>query len=471
MNQRILANLGFLLQTAGLLTIIPIAVGFVFNETQQLISLFVTAVTFLGAGFLLNALCERKDLNVKSASTLLFLAFLILPLIGAIPYLYFDPFNSANPTDLFTNSYFESVSGFATNGLTFISNPDALPQSILVYRSLTEVMGGVGVVFLVLAFFQSKRALPKLGGVLGIENLNRNLKRMFFMVLAIYGIYIVVFTAVFYLLGYHNLVATGAFVIDTLTGGFSPNPLQVQQYLSFGPQVFIIVLMFLGSVNFAFNYHLLTGKIKKAVSLEIVLFIAIIAAASIALFFAANIGFMDSLFHVVSMASTQGVYYLNISAFNPSAISILITLMAIGGCAFSMAGGIKVSRLLTLGTSFGQLVKTSFTKSAASKKKRAREDFSEAFPAVASILLFIAVLVVFALLFSTIGVSFEEALFEVGSALSTTGATMGAITVAMPVAYKWLIIAAMIIGKVEILTVIVVLFPLTVKKLKRKTLA
>jgi trk system potassium uptake protein TrkH len=470
MNQRILANLGFLLQTAGLLTIIPIAAGFIFNETQQLIPLFITAMTFLGGGFLLNALCERKDLNVKSSSTLLFSAFLILPLIGAIPYLYLDPFSSTNTLDRFTNSYFESASGFTTTGFSFIANPDALPRSILVYRSLTEIMGGVGVVFLILAFFQSKRALPKLGGVLGIENLNKNLKRMFFLVLAIYGIYIIFFTAVFYLLGYTNLVVTGTFVIDILTGGFALNPLQFQQYLAVVPQILIIVLMFLGSVNFSFNYHLLTGKVKKVFSPEIGLFIAIIAAASIALVFVAGVGFFDSLFHVVSMASTQGIYYLNISALNPNAVSLLITLMAIGGCAFSMAGGIKISRLLTLGTAFGQLVKMTFAKSPR-KKKTAKEELTEAFPAVTSILLFTAVLVVFTLLFSTIGVSFEQALFEVGSALSTTGATMGAVTVAMPLAYKWLIIAAMTIGKVEILTILVVLVPFTVKKFKRKTLA
>ena len=96
---------------------------------------------------------------------------------------------------------------------------------------------------------------------------------------------------------------------------------------------------------------------------------------------------------------------------------------------------------------------------------------SEALPALASILLFITVLIVFSLLFSTIGVSFQDALFEVGSALSTTGATLGAVSVTMPTFYKWLIIAAMTIGKVEILTIITVLTPITIKKLKRKTIA
>jgi hypothetical protein len=64
MRQRILANLGFLLQTAGLLTLLPIGVGFVYSETEALIPLFITCITFLCVGFMLNALCERKDLNI-----------------------------------------------------------------------------------------------------------------------------------------------------------------------------------------------------------------------------------------------------------------------------------------------------------------------------------------------------------------------------------------------------------------------
>ncbi|MCL2358663.1 potassium transporter TrkG [Candidatus Bathycorpusculum sp.] len=467
MNQRIIANLGFLLQTAGLLTIIPIITGFIFNETAQLIPLFLTALAFLGGGFFLNALCERKDLTVKSASTLLFLAFIILPLIGAIPYLYLDPFASANGLDRFTNSCFESVSGFTTTGFSFISNPEVLPRSVLVYRSLTEVMGGVGVVFLILAFFQSRRALPRLGGVLGIENLSRNLKRMFFMVLAIYGIYILVFTGIFYLLGYTDFVATGTFVIDTLTGGFSPNTLTFQQYLSVAPQILILLLMFLGAVNFSFNYNLLAGKFKKIFSPEIVLFICIMVTASIVLFFVMDIGFFDSLFHVVSLASTQGIYYLNLATFSSNAVVLLVILMSVGGCAFSMAGGIKISRLLALGTSFGHLISMPFTKSDR-QKETTKTEITEAFPAVMAILFFFAALVVFALLLSTMGISFGHALFEMGSALSTTGATMGAVSVAMPLGYKWLIMVSMIIGKVEIVTVFAVLVPFFVKKIRRR---
>ena len=290
MRSRICANLGFLMQITGLLTILPIAIGFIYNETQNLVPLFLACVAFLGCGFLLNSLCERKDLDFKSSSILLLSAFIILPLIGALPYIYSDPFHSANLADRFTNGYFESISGFTTTGFSFISNADALPRSLLVYRSLTELMGGIGVVFLLLAFFQSRKSLNSLGNALGIDNLNGNLRKTFYSVFAIYGIYIVAFIIFFALLGFTDLIKTGTFVIDTITGGFQPSAQEFQQYMGLLPKVLMIILMMVGSVNFAFNYHLFTGKLKKLFSAEIAVFFLIIALATLAISLVANVG-------------------------------------------------------------------------------------------------------------------------------------------------------------------------------------
>src|SRR4030043_721308 len=182
MSSRIYANLGFLLQIAGFLTILPIGIGLVFEETETVVALFLACVTFLGCGFLLNALCERKDLDFKSSNVLFLVAFILLPLIGAIPYVYIDPFTSISGLERFTNSYFESISGYTTTGFSFIVNADVLPKSLLVYRSLTELMGGVGIVFLLLAFFQSRRSLNHLGNTMGVDKVNGNLKKTFFSV-------------------------------------------------------------------------------------------------------------------------------------------------------------------------------------------------------------------------------------------------------------------------------------------------
>lgn len=459
MYKHILANLGFLLQIAGLLTVLPILVGLYLNEIQTLAPLFLTCISFLVSGFLMNALCERKDLDFKSSCVLILLAFVLMPLIGAIPYAYSDPFNSPNPAERLTNAYFESISGFTTTGFSFVSNTDTLPRSLLIYRSMTELMGGVGIVFLLLAFFHSRKSLNHLGNALGIERIGNNLKRIFISVFLIYGIYIVAFTVIFYLLGVQDIIKTGTFAIDTITGGYAPTVDQFQQYMSIPMRIGIIALMFVGSVNFSFNYRLFTLKLKKALSKEVLLYLLIIAIATVLIFFLTGRGALTSLFHVVSMSSSTGYDYINIPTLNETAKSILILLMILGGCSFSMAGGIRIYRIISFFKSIKQSVKGILVKEKVIKEetKKAEENNVEQFSILVAIVLFIATLIVFSIIFSTIGVSFTDAIFEVGSALTTNGISMGATTVFMPIAYKWLLIISMIIGRIEIIPILIAL--------------
>jgi trk system potassium uptake protein TrkH len=464
MSKRLLANLGFLLQIAGLLTILPIGIGLYFSETQAVISLFIACVSFLGLGFLMNALCERKELDFKGSNLLFLATFVVLPLIGAIPFFYTNPFGSTNLLDIFTNGIFESVSGFTTTGFSFITTPETLPSSLLVYRSLTELMGGVGIVFLLLAFFQSRKSLNRFSNSIGVDNVCGSVKRTYLSVFAIYSVTILDFTGIFYTLGFTNVLNTGTFVIDTLTGGFSPSALQFQQYLFLGPKLVLMVLMLIGGLNFAFIYNLVTRKTGKAASTEVALFLVIIAVGAVAISAAANIAPMDSLFHAISMSSSIGTSYLPISAFGETGLAILIVLMLIGGCAFSMAGGIRVSRLIAIAKSskeaaLGILAKENVI--SRPRKNSANGDASDSLgnlSAAVSILLFLVMLVAFAVIFTTMGLSFTSAIFEVGSALTTNGISMGATTIAMGVGYKWLMIAAMVIGRVEILSILLALF-------------
>ncbi len=461
MSIRIYANLGFLLQIAGLLTILPIGVGLYFNETQTVVGLFLACVAFLGCGFLLNAMCERKDLDFKSSNLLFLAAFIVLPLIGALPYFYLDPFGSANAFERFSNGIFESVSGFTTTGFSFIANPETLSNSLLIYRSLTELMGGVGIVFLLLAFFQSKqKSMESYSSTIGVENVNGNLKKTFLSVLGIYGGYILAFTAIFYALGFTKLIGTGTFMIDTITGGFQPPAAQFQAYTAFLPKIFLIALMLLGSLSFAFSYYLFTRKPRKALSWEVLAFLTIILVGTVAFSLLGNFNALDSLFHVVSMSSSTGFYFIPLSSLTSTCLSILIVLMLIGGCAFSMAGGIRVSRLLEFGKSAKASIKAVLVKEHVIPEDQAissGEIRFEFLSAPVIIILFVTILVVFSIIFTTIGVTFTDALFEVGSALTTNGISMGATTISMPIGYKWLMIAAMTIGRVEILTILIAL--------------
>ncbi len=465
MSSRIYANLGFLLQIAGLLTVLPIGVGLYFEETQAVVSLFIACVVFLGCGFLLNALCVRKDLDFKSSNVLFLAAFIILPLIGALPFIYYDPFTSANMFERFSNGIFESVSGFTTTGFSFVTNPDVLPKSLLIYRSITELMGGVGIVFLLIAFFQSKKkSMETYSNSIGVENVNGNLKKTFLSVFAIYSGYIIAFTIIFFALGFTNIISTGTFMIDTITGGFQPSEPQFQQFLSFAPKILLTVLMLLGSLNFAFSYHLFTRKPRKAISLEIVVFFLIILFGTLSFSLLGNFNVEDSLFHVVSMSSSTGFSFIPLTSLSSTLMSMLIVLMLIGGCTFSMAGGIRVSRLVAFAKSVKESIKGVLIKEHVIPAEEPHplignnsNGYSEHLSAPVIILLFGLVLVIFSVIFTTLGVSFTDALFEVGSALTTNGISLGYTNVLMPIGYKWLMIAAMTIGRVEILSILIAL--------------
>src|SRR3989338_1098180 len=104
----ILANMGFVMQMSGIFILIPIILSFIFGETNATIALFVTATAFLAFGFVLNALCERKDLTFKESASLIVLVFVFLSIIGAIPYFYLGIFEGSIAEKI-TDSIFESA--------------------------------------------------------------------------------------------------------------------------------------------------------------------------------------------------------------------------------------------------------------------------------------------------------------------------------------------------------------------------
>jgi trk system potassium uptake protein TrkH len=254
----------------------------------------------------------------------------------------------------------------------------------------------------------------------------------------VYTLFVAIFTAVFYFVyppNAPNIIIASTTAIDVLTGGYQPN-------VTAGIGVFqvsILVLMFLGSLNFSFHYNLIRLKFRELLTPEIKFYLEVLAVVTVVICFLAWVNPFDSLFHVVSMASSTGIEYFSI-ATTPVAAKILFILIGLaGGCAFSMTGGIRMQRI-------HQLVNA-----------LRRNDDAPTRDELRSILLFlvsfVALLLLLSLAFSTVGISFLDSVFEVGSALTTNGVSMGITTIALPLGYKWLLTFAMVIGRVEILNI------------------
>jgi trk system potassium uptake protein TrkH len=304
--------------------------------------------------------------------------------------------------------------------------------SLLFYRSLVEFIGGVGFVYILVAFLYPSESLDGFCEAFGIEKLSDNLKKVFASIILIYTLFVVIFTAIFYFTYSNNLIVSSCVAIDVLTGGYQPN-------ISAGIGIFqvsILVLMLLGSLNFSFHYNLFTLKLRKLLSPEIKFYLEFLAVVTVVISFLAWINPFDSLFHVVSMASSTGIEYVNIAA-TPIAAKVLFILVGLaGGCAFSMAGGIRMNRIHQLVNALRR-----------NDDKPTRDELKSILVFIIS---FVVLLLLLSLAFSTVGISFLDSVFEVGSALTTNGVSMGITTVALPLGYKWLLIFAMVVGRVEI---------------------
>jgi len=244
-----------------------------------------------------------------------------------------------------------------------------------------------------------------------------------------------VFTVIFYFTYSSNIVIACCTAIDILTGGYQPN---ITSGIGLF-QISILALMLLGSLNFHFHYNLFRLKLRKLVTPEIRLFLGILVAATLIICLLAWVNPFESFFSVVSMASSTGIESFSIASTTVGAKIVFILLELGGGCAFSMAGGIRIQRIQTILNAI--------------RKNGDQPDGEELKAAIISIVGFLATLIVLCSVFSTMGVGILDSLFEVGSALSTNGISMGATTVVMPIGYKWLMILAMIIGRIEIVSI------------------
>jgi trk system potassium uptake protein TrkH len=419
----------------GLLLVLPIAIGLQAGEVQVVASLIATCFLSFGVGFVFNSFAERKELDERTSLWLMVATFTVLPLVLMVPFVWNNVFNSGNPFDLLTNAYFESVSGFTTTGFTFISNPESLPLSLLFYRSLVEFIGGIGFVYILVAFLYPKEGLDVFAETFGVEKLSTNLKKVFLSIILVYTFFAAVFSAIFYFTYSPNLVISSCAAIDVLTGGYQPN-------IAAGIGIFqisILILMLLGSLNFSFHYNLFHLKLRNLLTPEIKFYLMVLAVVTAIISILAWINPFDSLFHVVSMASSTGIEYLNIAAVSLGAKMTFIVIGLMGGCAFSMAGGIKMQRIQQLANAL---------------RKNSDQPTREELKAILMFVIgFVAIVLILSLAFSTIGITFIDSVFEVGSALTTNGVSMGATTIALPIGYKWLLTFAMIVGRVEIVSI------------------
>ena len=448
----ILGNLGFVLQFAGVLLLVPAIVATILAETEIATGIYLNTVLLLVTGFFLNSYGEKASLNLRQASVLVFCSLFLLTLFGTTPYLYVSAPDLA-PTEAFSNAFFSSAAGFTTGGISLYDEPENLPQSFTFYRSFTQLVGGMSFIYLVITAFYPESKLQSMRGFISGRTLH--MRELFGTITIIFALYIVIVALLLWIFGENkNLMDNFSLAMSTLaTGGFLPNS-TILENLVWQEEIVLMGAMILGALPFTFHYGFVRKKfLSPKLGKEVLTYFTILISAT--LLFMAISGFnpLDSAFYSVSASTTAGLQQETLSGLNPTAHGILIILMFIGGCGFSTAGGLKVFRLFHL-------------KSIRDVLKKEKRDLlpigtkKEVYSTLIILGLFpIIALITAGHLSSIENVSYENAFFESVGVITTGGLSAGVIDLDTDPATKVVLGFLMIFGRLEIIAIIYIFVP------------
>ena len=471
MNQaKILNFFGLLLIMFGMSFVVPLAVAIFYGDS--LIAVFGSGMFILVLlGFLSWFFTKdnKQELSLSDGFVITVLFWLVLSASGSIPFVLFG-FSVVD-------SFFESMSGITTTGATVIAGLDDLPRSLLIYRQLLQWLGGMGLIVLAIA------VMPLLGiggGQLfktqtpGPMSEQRLTPRITSTARALWSIYLAltvlcIFAYRFAGMDYFDAVSHAFSTVSI--GGFSTHDLSIGYFNSLSVEIVCMIFMLLSAMSFAVHYSAVYRRqvLKYFYDPELRFFISllvtILALVCLSLInHDINNPIRKGLFQTISILTTTGFLTDNYSAW-PGYISFMLLVGAfMGACSGSVGGGIKSWRILImLKHAYKQIFKIIHPNSINTIKLGKRvvdSNVSEAVWGFFSIYI-ISFMVLFLLVLAT-GLDFITAFSAVGACLNNLGPGLGEIAsnyASVPSTTKILLCFAMILGRLEIFTFLVVLMP------------
>ena len=346
--------LGILLIFEGGFMAVPTATAAVYHEPELLLFAILAAALLLTGIIITRFKPKNKNLFARDGFVIVALSWLVLSFFGALPVYI------SGTIPKFVDAMFESVSGFTTTGASILHDLAPVPKCMLMWRSFTHWVGGMGVLVFIMAI------LPLAGGqnmyLMKAESpgpsVSKLVPRVRQTAMLLYIIYFVMTVAEFILLligGMPLFDAINISVATAGTGGFSCNPAGMP-YSPFCLNV-ITVFMILFGVNFTCYFLLLHKRFKDAFTDELKVYLGIIAFAiltitlnvrHLAMFKGTGEALMHSAFTVGSLMTTTGFATVDFNQWPAYSRTLLVLLMFVGACAGSTGGGIKVSRIIIL---------------------------------------------------------------------------------------------------------------------------
>ncbi|MGR3219803.1 MAG: TrkH family potassium uptake protein, partial [Candidatus Anammoxibacter sp.] len=363
----VLGNLMLLL--AGIM-LAPLGVAIYFGSFTEIQSFLFPIVAAGITGFAMRFFTKNDtaSLGVREAFGIVTFGWLLCALFGAIPYWH------SGLCSGFSNAYFESMSGFTTTGSTIFRNVEILPHSILFWRSLSQWLGGMGIIVFFVAFLPAL----KVGGYQLVSaeapgpKTDKIKPRIAEAAKLLWYIYLslTVLLIIFLIAGGMNTFDTVCHAFSTVsTGGFSTKNAGITAYNSLYIEIVIIVFMFLSACNFVIHYQCVRGKIRKVITNSelrffVYLLLVVVSVVTLFMFFSDASSFNAKVkdkeyytflgclryvsFQVVSIGTTTGYCSTDFDRWPDFCRFMLVLIMFVGGCAGSTSGGMKNIRIMLL---------------------------------------------------------------------------------------------------------------------------
>ena len=468
--------LGFLILFLALALSLPLLIAFILGDSG-FSSLLKATLTTAGLGFFLFWIFQTPphELTRREGILLVVACWLSASLLGALPF-HFSPYFQS-----FTDAFFESISGFTTTGASVLASVEALPKSLLLWRSFTQWLGGMGIILLGIAI------LPLIG--VGGTQLYRaefsgarseKLRpRIAETAIALWKIY-----AAFTVAGYLALRWAGMGPFDAVchtlttmaTGGFSTRNESIEAFASPHVEMVIVFFMILAGINFTRHYRFLVERQPAGFfgDLELRVYGTILAAATLvitlSIFQSSSDPFWEgtrkALFQVVSITTTTGFASTDFEQWSSFAQLLLLALMFAGGCTGSTAGGLKTARLVLLAKVVGRQFRHMVEPRGVFTLRFSNQTVSEVSIQSLLNLVYLSFLVNFAscLLLTLVGIDILTAISAVAAAMFNIGPGLGEVGPTenyghLPALAKWVLSICMLAGRLEFYTLFALFTP------------
>ena len=492
--RKILSGVGLILHVPAFMALISVVISILFNESFGTKAFLLTGIISLAIGqslyriFSYNYEDEKQD-SVFDIMILATIGWLAAALCAAIPYIFiahYLPESLVQAHKIYNfrevlNALFESISGFTSSGLTVTISESSLPHSLQWWRSFQQWIGGIGIIVFITSF------VPVVTSVASHYQINQDemsvlpevaidWKKMWW----IYVLLTILCILLYWVQGIPLWEAVNHGMTGISTGGFSITDNSLRDYNS-TLKATSIFIMILGSLNFNMYHVLLTqGKWKKFLrNQQHILFFALFAGGFFLLLVENNWvqslegNLIDLLFQMASALGTCGFQTVDLEQWNGAALMVLTLAMLIGGPTTSTTGGLKILRLLLLiEGSYLSAVKWFYQtdkaqEEAVFKAVRKKEHSQQVYrnTAAFAFIWIIFYLIIFYILLHFVPDHFGpmEVAFECASAMGTTGLSVGITGPEMHTVAKLDIMAAMLIGRLELIP-IALLFTAVLRK-------